>query len=201
TEQGSDWLDDIAEDEPAPWEQTPTQTIAPDEPDIAAVEVEDVTASEEQAEEARAEMRESAAADSGYIDLGSLLAEDRGEETTRFRVRETSPTGDEDRDFAELLNQFRMKVQEHVPPEDAAAHYDLGLAFKEMGLIDEAIAEFQVALRAGHMRLRVYEELGHCFLQKEQYNIAEKVLRRALEMKYDDELELLGVYYHLGRTY
>src|SRR5690606_35019896 len=40
TEQGSDWLDDIAEDEPAPWEQTPTQTIAPDEPDVAAVEVE-----------------------------------------------------------------------------------------------------------------------------------------------------------------
>ncbi|HUF51330.1 MAG TPA: tetratricopeptide repeat protein [Longimicrobiales bacterium] len=139
-------------------------------------------------------------ADDGFIDLGELLAEEE-EETTRFRVQETAPTGDEDRDFAELLSQFKAKVSEHLPAEDAAAHYDLGLAFKEMGLIDEAIGEFQIALRAGHMRLKVYEELGLCFLNKEQFNIAEKVLRRALEMKYDDEIELLGVYYHLGRAY
>lgn len=137
----------------------------------------------------------------GYVDLGALIAGDDPEETTRFRVQETAPTGDEDRDFAELLSQFKSKVQEHLPQEDAAAHYDLGLAFKEMGLIDEAIGEFQIALRAGHMRLRVYEELGQCFLQKEQFNIAEKVLSRALTMKFEDELELLGVYYHLGRAY
>ena len=137
----------------------------------------------------------------GYVDLGALIAGDGEEETTRFRVQETAPTGDEDRDFAELLSQFKSKVHEHLPAEDATAHYDLGLAFKEMGLIDEAIGEFQVALRAGHMRLRVYEELGQCFLQKEQFNIAEKVLSRALTMKFDDELELLGVYYHLGRAY
>jgi len=141
-----------------------------------------------------------AAPEGGFVDLGALLSED-DEETTRFRVQETAPTGDEDRDFAELLSQFKAKVSEHLPPEDAAAHYDLGIAFKEMGLIDEAISEFQIALRAGHMKLKVYEELGHCFLQKEQYNIAEKVLRRALEMKFDDEIELLGVYYHLGRAY
>ena len=103
--------------------------------------------------------------------------------------------------FAELLSQFKQKVAAHVSSEDAAAHYDLGLAFKEMGLIDEAIGEFQIALRAGDMRLKVYEELGQCFLLKEQYNIAEKVLRRALEVGYRDELELLGVYYHLARAY
>jgi tetratricopeptide (TPR) repeat protein len=137
---------------------------------------------------------------SGFVDLGALIAGDEPE-GTRFRVQETAPTGDEDRDFAELLNQFKAKVSEHLPAEDAAAHYDLGLAFKEMGLIDEAIAEFQIALRAGHMRLKVYEELGDCFLQKKQYNIAEKVLRRGLELKYDDELDLLGMYYHLGRAY
>jgi tetratricopeptide (TPR) repeat protein len=139
--------------------------------------------------------------DQEYVDLGALVAGDPEEENTRFRVRETAPTGDEDRDFAELLSQFKSKVQQHLPPEDATAHYDLGLAFKEMGLIDEAIGEFQIALRAGHMRLKVYEELGQCFLQKEEFNIAEKVLSRALTMKFDDELELLGVYYHLGRAY
>lgn len=138
--------------------------------------------------------------DDGYVDLGALVIDDE-EDTTRFTVNETAPTGDEDRDFAELLSQFKSKVSEHLPPEDAAAHYDLGLAFKEMGLIDEAIAEFQVALRAGPMRLKVCEELGDCFLHKQQFNIAEKVLRSALQQHGDDDLELIGVYYHLGRAY
>jgi tetratricopeptide (TPR) repeat protein len=137
----------------------------------------------------------------GFVDLGALIRADNEEATTRFYVQENAPTGDEDRDFAELLSQFKAKISEHVPTEDAAAHYDLALAYKEMGLVDEAIAEFQIALRAGRMRLKIYEELGECFLQKRQFNIAEKVLSRALETNHEDELELLGVYYHLGRAY
>jgi tetratricopeptide (TPR) repeat protein len=137
-----------------------------------------------------------------YIDLYSFLApeEDRVE-ATRFFVEEKEPTGDEDRDFAELLAQFRQKLAEHVPENDAGSHYDLGLAFKEMGLIDDAISEFQVALRAGQDRLKVFEELGQCFFLKRQYNVAVKVLTRALQLDHRDELELIGVYYHLGRAY
>jgi tetratricopeptide (TPR) repeat protein len=138
--------------------------------------------------------------DEGFVDLGAMLREDE-ERTTRFYVQETPPTGDEDRDFAELLNQFKAKISEHVPAEDATAHYDLALAYKEMGLFDEAISEFQIALRAGRMRLKIYEELGECFLEKRQFNIAEKILNRALTAQHEDELELLGVYYHLGRAY
>jgi tetratricopeptide (TPR) repeat protein len=70
-----------------------------------------------------------------------------------------------------------------------------------MGLLDEAIGEFQIAFRAERMRLKICEELGDCFLQKGQYSIAEKVLLRALQLKRGDDLELLGIYYHLGRTY
>jgi tetratricopeptide (TPR) repeat protein len=147
-------------------------------------------------------MEDELLAPGGYVDLRSLIVEPeppRGD--TRFQLEERSPTGDEDDDFAQLLSQFRRKVAENVSPEDAAAHYDLGLAFKDMGLLDEAINELQVALHAGDMRLKVFEELGLCFLLKQEYSIAEKVLRRALEIRPDDELELLGVYYHLGRTY
>jgi tetratricopeptide (TPR) repeat protein len=137
-----------------------------------------------------------------YVDLYALLAPDEDRvETTRFFIQESEPTGDEDHDFAELLNEFRAKLAEHVPENDAGSHYDLGLAFKEMGLIDDAISEFQIALRAGQDRLKVFEELGQCFIQKAQYNIAVKVLTRALQFEHRDELELIGVYYFIGRAY
>jgi tetratricopeptide (TPR) repeat protein len=179
------------------WSSYPLPTLDDDEPALPELPtLEDDRASPYEPPT----LTPTADADDGFIDLAALLAEDR-EETTRFRVEEATPTGDEDHDFAELLSQFKAKLSAHLAPEDAASHYDLGLAFKEMGLVDEAIAEFQIALRNGHMRLKVFEELGQCFMQKSQYTIAEKVLRRALDLRHDDELELLGVYYYLGCAY
>jgi len=136
------------------------------------------------------------------VDLGDLLrAEEEVTDTTRFVVPEEEPTGDEERDFAEMLQQFKAKLAEHVAPDDLASHYDLGLAFKEMGLLDEAIAQFQTALRSGRAPLKVYEELGHCFVLKEQYNVAIKVLTRALQVPHHDDTELVGVFYLLGRCH
>ncbi len=151
------------------------------------------------ATEALAAMRPAPA--DGYVDLKSLFDLDAPSGETRYFVEETEPTGDEDNDFAAILSQFKAKLAEHVAPEEAAAHYDLGIAFKEMGLVDEAIAEFQVALRAGDERLKIYEELGHCFLLKQQYTVAAKVLGRGLEMPVEDEIDRIGVYYHLGTAY
>jgi pilus assembly protein FimV len=48
-----------------------------------------------------------------------------------------------------VLGEFRAKVQETIRPEDVQTHYDLGIAYKEMGLVDEAIAEFELAVRHG----------------------------------------------------
>lgn len=138
-----------------------------------------------------------------YVDLASFLNddEDEAEDSTRFVVAEKPPTGDEEQDFADMLAQFKQKVAEQIPTEDSGSHYDLGIAFKEMGLIDEAIGEFQTALRAGQEKLKVYEELGSCFVQKQQYSVAITVLKRAQTLPYNDESELLGVYYNLGRAY
>jgi len=137
-----------------------------------------------------------------YVDLGALiLGEDDGREpSTRFVVEEHEPTGDEDKDFAEMLAHFRQKVAENIEVEDSDSHYDLGLAFKEMGLIDEAIAEFQVALRGGANPLATLEMLGACFVEKAQYAVAGRVLDRALRIAGAADSDLVGVLYQLGRT-
>jgi tetratricopeptide (TPR) repeat protein len=135
-----------------------------------------------------------------FINLGDMLREDEGPKTTRFTVDEHQPSGDEEADFAEMLRKFKQGVAENVEEEDHQSHYDLGVAFKEMGLLDEAIAEFQKALRAPSNRLPTYEALGQCFVEKEQYAVASAILSRALaEAGYTDE-QLVGVLYLLGRA-
>jgi tetratricopeptide (TPR) repeat protein len=139
---------------------------------------------------------------SEYVDLGALILgePDDREPTTRFVVEEHEPTGDEDRDFAEMLAHFRQKVAENIEVEDSDSHYDLGVAFKEMGLVDEAIAEFQVALRGGANPLATLEMLGACFVEKGQYAVAGRVLDRALRIDGAADSDLVGVLYQLGRT-
>jgi tetratricopeptide (TPR) repeat protein len=120
------------------------------------------------------------------------------EKSTRLVVEDTKPTGDEQADFDEMLRRFKRGVAENVDAEDYEAHYDLGVAYKEMGLVDEAIAQFQKALRGGTQRVRSYEALGQCFVEKAQYPIAAALLQRAVETPGSDDQQLVGVLYLLG---
>jgi tetratricopeptide (TPR) repeat protein len=72
------------------------------------------------------------------------------------------------------------------------------VAFKEMGLLDEAIAQFQKALRGTSNRIRAYEALGHCFVEQGQHQVAIALLQRAAEVPGTDDQELVGVLYLLG---
>jgi tetratricopeptide (TPR) repeat protein len=138
-----------------------------------------------------------------FIDLGALILEEpkntRGD--TRIRVEEKPVDDDEDRVFQEALADFKRGVEARLAPDDFEAHYDLGIAFKEMGLVDEAIAQFQKALRAPNgPRLKAAEQLGIAFYEQGQFGIAEVVLRRATAGGDAAEEEKLGVLYWLGRV-
>lgn len=136
--------------------------------------------------------------ESDLLDLGEWLRETEPQRSTRMQVEDPKPTGDEQADFEELLRRFKRGVAENVEAEDYEAHYDLGVAYKEMGLTDEAIAQFQKALRGPANRVRTYEALGQCFVEKEQHPIAAALLQRATEVPGADDQQLVGVLYLLG---
>jgi tetratricopeptide (TPR) repeat protein len=136
----------------------------------------------------------------GFVNLGDWLREDEGQKDTRMVVDEKEPTGDENADFADMLKKFKQGVSENVDAEDYQSHYDLAIAFKEMGLIDEAIAGFQRALGAKTNRLPTYEALGECFLDKGQAKMAAAILQRGVNEPGATEDQLVGVLYLLGRA-
>lgn len=136
--------------------------------------------------------------DDDYVSLGDWLREDDEPKSTRMVVEEKEPTGDEQADFEDMLRKFKEGVSANVEDEDHEAHYDLGVAYKEMGLIDEAIAEFQKALRGTSARARTFEALGHCFVEKGQLPVAATILQRALAEKGVGDEALVGVLYLLG---
>jgi tetratricopeptide (TPR) repeat protein len=136
-----------------------------------------------------------------FVDFGSMVLEEGGPRDTRMRIDRREPQGDdEQREFQEILEQFKRGIEENLETDDYEAHYDLGVAFKEMGLLDEAIAEFQKALRAPEGRLRTSEALGVAFFEKGQFPVAEAVLRRAVDALEGGDEAKIGLLYWLGRA-
>jgi tetratricopeptide (TPR) repeat protein len=140
-----------------------------------------------------------AAQPNGFVNLGEWLRETEAPKDTRMVVPEEEPTGDEEADFADMLRKFKQGIAENVAVEDYQSHYDLAIAYKEMGLVDEAIAEFQKALGSPTNRLPTYEALGQCFLEKGQFKLAASILGRALHERANEE-QLVGILYWLGRA-
>ena len=136
-----------------------------------------------------------------FLDLGSMIFEESGPRDTRMRIDRREPQDtDDQREFKEILEQFKRGIDQNLESDDYQAHYDLGVAFKEMGLLDEAIAEFQKALRAPEGRLRTSEALGMAFFEKGQFAISEAVLRRAVDSADDGDEAKIGLIYWLGRA-
>ncbi|HEU4955363.1 MAG TPA: tetratricopeptide repeat protein, partial [Gemmatimonadales bacterium] len=141
------------------------------------------------------------AAGADFVDFASMVLEDKAPRDTRMRVDRRDPVGDdEQREFQEILEQFKRGIDQNIESDDYQSHYDLGVAFKEMGLLDEAIAEFQKALRSPEGRLRTSEALGICFYDKSQYAVSETVLRRAAETVDGGDDAKIGLLYWLGRA-
>ena len=143
-----------------------------------------------------------AAAQGGdFVDLGSMILDDEKKRDTRMRVNRREPShSDEQREFHEILEQFKRGIDQNLDSEDYQAHYDLGVAFKEMGLLDEAIGEFQKALRSQEGQLRTTEALGMAFFEKGQYAVSESVLRKAVEGLHGTDEEKIGLLYWMGRA-
>ena len=138
----------------------------------------------------------------GYVDFGAMILGGATEKkSTRFKVAYEEPSGDEAADFAKMLSQFKEKVSENIEAGDVRAHHDLGTAYKEMGLLEEAISSFQLALRASSDHLPTYEVMGQTFIDMGQPDAAVRTLQRALKIQGGVEDDFVGIYYYLARAY
>ena len=134
-----------------------------------------------------------------FVDLAAWMHEDRGPRSYRMIAEEArNREQGEEADFTDMLEKFKAGVAANVDDEDFDSHYDLGVAYKEMGLIEEAIAEFQKALRGATQRIRAYEALGQCFIERNDFETAITVLGRALREPGMEDEDLIGVLYLLG---
>ena len=105
----------------------------------------------------------------------------------------------------EVFDEFRAELGEMGgEEEDLETHYNLGIAFREMGLLDEAISEFQKVAKAAEngrkfpYTMQCYTLLGLAFMDRAQPSIAAMWYERALRLPGIETESVLALRYDLG---
>ena len=88
-----------------------------------------------------------------------------------------------------------------VPVEDFDTHYDLGIAYKEMGLLDDAVAEFKIVMADPKREVMCFTMIGLIYLDKGRVTDAIQQFKSGLYADSISDREQLALYYELGNAY
>ena len=105
--------------------------------------------------------------------------------------------------LADIIMEFKTGVEESVSKEDYATHFDLGIAYREMGLLREAIQEFEKVLTSPDYRIKSREMLGRTTFDMRRFDEAEDHFRKGLVIATtkDDINAMVGFHVNLARVY
>lgn len=107
----------------------------------------------------------------------------------------------QEQSLEEIIEGFKQGVAEHLSPEDYDTHFNLGIAYREMGLLDEAIGEFQLSSKDPRYLVESSSMLGICFMEKGLPELAVRWYRKGLESPQISEEVTLGLLYDMGIAY
>ena len=94
--------------------------------------------------------------------------------------------------------EMTQKLASELDSEDTESHFNLGIAYKEMGLFDDAIREFDHASGDADRRIDCLTLKGQCYLEKGVYDLAEKDFQDALAEGELNQEARMTIHYELG---
>ncbi|HSO75532.1 MAG TPA: tetratricopeptide repeat protein, partial [Blastocatellia bacterium] len=110
-------------------------------------------------------------------------------------------------ELQEIFEELRDNTDDLKPLIDFETHFSLGLAYKDMELLDEAIGEFQMAFRMAGIEdltgdyIHCCNMLGVCFKQKQMPKVAIRWFERGLKIPNRPEDEYQALRYEIGVCY
>ncbi|MEK6408304.1 MAG: tetratricopeptide repeat protein [Acidobacteriota bacterium] len=110
-------------------------------------------------------------------------------------------------ELQEIFEELREQTGDLKPLIDFETHYSLGLAYKDMDLLDEAISEFQMAFRTAGIEdlegdcIHCCNMLGVCFKRKQMLKVAIMWFERGLKIRNRLEDEYQALRFEIGICY
>jgi tetratricopeptide (TPR) repeat protein len=104
-------------------------------------------------------------------------------------------------DVDEVFAKFKQGVKAQVSDSDSATHYDLGVAYKEMGLLADAAREFEIASRDPKRECNCLAMMGMMYRERGELDRAAEAYVRGLNAQHKTITQEVSLYYDLGIIY
>jgi tetratricopeptide (TPR) repeat protein len=135
-----------------------------------------------------------------YIDLVEALREDLERSVPPPEDAELSQELSAERELENVFRKFQKGIQDQYGKEDYETHYNLGIAYREMGLLNEAIGEFRLVLKSPDRAIAAAAMIAACYQAKGALPRAEETLVEALnDPRYAKDPGLAGLAFELGQ--
>lgn len=160
---------------------------------LSDVEVEG-SSENEKASEAVSPVEAEESAREEYVDLKSIFGEGLNTETDE--PFDLNVPGLED-----SINDLKASIQKEHDEQEYETHYNLGIAYKEMGLIPEAIKEFELAFQGNQRFQDASSMLASCYTENGMIDTAIEILTNALEDPRCKKENTIALKYELALLY
>ncbi|HEX8790264.1 MAG TPA: tetratricopeptide repeat protein [Polyangiaceae bacterium] len=104
-------------------------------------------------------------------------------------------------DVEEVFAKFKEGVAKQIGVDDAQSHYDLGVAYKEMGLVDDAVREFETAARDPKRACICHSMIGMIQLERGNLNEAIDAFMRGLQAQERTKDQEAALSYEIAAAY
>jgi pilus assembly protein FimV len=134
-----------------------------------------------------------------YIDLAKELEAELAAEEAM--VEEATGRGKGEAVLEEVFREFQKGVADQLSEEDSDTHFNLGIAYREMGLLPEAIREFQVAAKDPAFFVESCSVIGVCYQEQGMWPEAAEWYQKALVAPDISEDARIALRYDLAGAY
>ena len=135
--------------------------------------------------------------DLGLDDFSLPIEEIEAEmESSRPRIIKTGSFSVED-----VASSWKPDEDSLAGEEDTDTHYDLGIAYREMGLIEDAITEFEVAMRSRDKRALCHMMIGLIHMDRQDYEKAVEQFSSGLLVENLQDQEAINIRYELAAAH
>ncbi len=151
--------------------------------------------------------------ESAFAELVSLgdafiFSEERMPKEALECYKEASEIHPDDNELKEKISdvlgkfeEFSKGLEKEIGTEDSETHYNRGIAYKEKGLIDDAIKEFQTSKNNPERLITSVSMLGMCYMAKGLYPLAIDSFNSVMEKIGTKDESYWGVKYELAEAY
>ncbi len=133
-----------------------------------------------------------------YPDLSDKIREEREAMERAVAGQIKARTGSLEKGLSEIVSDFRKRVEQRIAHESRDVRYNLGLAFMEQGLLDEAVEEFKLAAQDEALALDSLSLLSQCFRRKKNYAESLLWVEKAMGLAPEGSLSQIALIYDLA---